>query len=267
METVRVLFFGDVVGPRGLEALRRALPTLRTELNPDFVIANGENLDIIDPARGLSGMHPESLASLLELGVNAVTGGNHSFDPPWAWELLEHPRVLRPLNLKNGRPGRGFLPLRRGGKAILLANLAGKGLLPDAEDPVLALEHLLTEEPGLAVVVDLHSASVPEKLGLAFLFAGRVAAVIGTHTHVPTQDARLLPGGTAYVTDVGMVGAEGGIQGYAPERRMARLRGTPEEALPPLRCASGPLRVSFVWLELQGLRSQRMVHRSILWPE
>lgn len=75
METVRVLFFGDVVGPRGLEALRRALPTLRTELNPDFVIANGENLDIIDPARGLSGMHPESLASLLELGVNAVTGG------------------------------------------------------------------------------------------------------------------------------------------------------------------------------------------------
>lgn len=267
METTRVLFFGDVVGPRGLEALRRALPALRAELAPDFVIVNGENLDITDPTRGLSGMRPESLVSLLELGVDAITGGNHSFDPPWAWEVLEHPKVLRPLNLKDGRPGRGFLPLRRGGKEILLVNLAGKGLLPDAESPVVALEQILAARPGLAAVVDLHSASVPEKLGLAYLFAGRVAAVLGTHTHVPTQDARVLPGGTAYVTDVGMVGAEGGIQGYAPERRMARLQGTPEQALPPLRCASGPLRVSFVWLELQGLRSQGMVHRSILWPE
>lgn len=145
-----------------------------------------------------------------------------------------------------------------------MVNLAGRSALPQAGDPLEALEDLLQNHPGVPVLVDFHSESVFEKLGAAYLFAGRVAAVLGTHTHVATQDARLLPGGTAYVSDVGMVGADGGYQGYEPDFLVEALR----RRLPPkglaLRPASGPLRLSYVLLELEGIGAKGIVHASLL---
>lgn len=261
MGTLKVLFFGDVVGERGLEALQRTLGPLREQTRPDFVVVNGENLAITDPKRGKSGLDPMGLRTLLDLGVDAVTGGNHSFDPPWAAEVLAHPQVLRPLNLEGEVAGRGFLLLRREEKALLVVNLAGQGVMPGTTHPWTALERVLEEWPGLPVLVDFHSGSVQEKLATAFFFAGRVAALLGTHTHVATQDATLLPGGTAYVTDVGMVGAQGGIQGYDPGYKVSALKGDPPQARPPLRCASGALQVSYVLVEIGGTRAQSLHHR------
>jgi metallophosphoesterase (TIGR00282 family) len=264
---MKVLFFGDIVGERGLEALERELPHLVRAHRPDFVVANAENLDLTVPELGKAGMRPESLRRLLALGVDAVTGGNHSFDPPWAEEVLAHPRVLRPLNYARHAPGKGTLLLRKGERRLLVVNLAGRSALPQANDPLEALEALLEGQEEVPILVDFHSESVFEKLGCAFLFAGRVAAVLGTHTHVPTQDARILPGGTAYVSDVGMVGPEGGFQGYAPGFLVEALR----RRLPPrggaLRLAEGPVRLSYAVVELEGSRARGIFHVSEVLEE
>jgi len=259
---MRVLFFGDVVGEPGLRILAQELPLLRRLYRPHFVVVNGENLDVTIPELGKAGMHPQSLRALFALGVDAVTGGNHSFDPPWAEEVLGHARVVRPLNYSRHAPGKGSLLLRKGNQELLVVNLAGRSALAHAGDPVEALEALLAQWQGIPILVDFHSESVFEKLGLAYLFDGEVAAVLGTHTHVATQDARILPKGTAYVSDVGMVGGEEGFQGYHPDFLVEALR----RRLPPkglaLRPAEGPGRVSYVLLELDGRRAKGMLHLS-----
>ncbi|MFN4073682.1 MAG: YmdB family metallophosphoesterase [Thermus sp.] len=258
----RILFFGDVVGKPGLEILAQELPALRRLHRPDFVVVNGENLDVTLPELGKAGMRPESLRALLALGVDAVTGGNHSFDPPWAEEVLGHARVVRPLNFSRHAPGKGSLLLRKGGKELLVVNLAGRSALAHAGDPVEAFEGVLHGWQGAPILVDFHSESVFEKLGFAYLFDGQVAAVLGTHTHVATQDARILPQGTGYVSDVGMVGADGGFQGYHPDFLVEAIR----RRLPPkglrLRPAEGPGRISYVFLELKGPRAQGILHVS-----
>lgn len=260
---MRILFFGDVVGRPGLEALAQELPPLRKTYGPDFVVVNGENLDICQPELGKAGMHPESLGALLALGVDAVTGGNHSFDCS-PEEVLGHGRVLRPLNYSQHAPGKGSLLLKKDGKELLVVNLAGRSALPLAGDPVEAFEPLLAPHRDLPILVDFHSESVFEKLGFAYLFDGMVSAVLGTHTHVPTQDARILPQGTAYVSDVGMVGNEGGYQGYHPGFLVEAFR----RKLPPrdlaLRPADGPTRLSFVLLELEGKGARSILHVSHL---
>ncbi|WP_117236628.1 TIGR00282 family metallophosphoesterase [Thermus sediminis] len=254
---MRIVFFGDLVGEAAIRYLEGNLPRLRRELGADFVVVNGENADLTDPALGKAGMHPETVDRLLACGVDAITGGNHSFDPPWAEELLDHPRVLRPLNLGPHAPGRGYLVLEREGQALVVVNLAGRSAWPPADDPLWALEGLVPcLEAGIPILVDFHSESVFEKLGLAFALDGRVAAVLGTHTHVPTQDLRILPRGTAYVSDVGMVGPSGGMQGYEPGFLVAALR----RRLPPrggrLAWAQGPLEVGAVVVDLEGGRAK-----------
>lgn len=261
---MRILFFGDVVAEPGLKALAQELPGLRQEFRPDFVVVNGENLDITLPEAGKAGMHPNTLKALLALGVDAVTGGNHSFDPPWAEQVLGHARVLRPLNYSRHAPGKGSLLLRKGEKELLVVNLAGRSALPQAGDPIEAFENLLSQWPRVPILVDFHSESVFEKLGFAYLFDGKAVAVLGTHTHVATQDARILPKGTAYVSDVGMVGNDGGYQGYDPEFLVEALR----KRIPPrgfvLRPAEGPPRVSFVFLEVEEGRARSLLHASYL---
>ncbi|GLV48982.1 metallophosphoesterase [Thermus sp. LT1-2-5] len=257
---MKVLFFGDVVGEPGLKALERELPRLRALHQPDFIIANGENLDITEPKLGRAGMSLESLNRLLALGVDAVTGGNHSFDPPWLEEVLGHPRVLRPLNYGPQAPGRGVLLLEKEDQRLQVVNLAGRSALPLVDSPIEAMAQVLAEGPAGAVVVDFHSESVFEKLGFAFLFDGQVAAVLGTHTHVPTADARILPKGTAYVSDVGMVGPEGGMQGYEPQFwvEAQRLRLPPRNL--QLRWASGPVRMSYVVLQIEDGKALQIQH-------
>uniref|UniRef100_A0A7C2C2V1 YmdB family metallophosphoesterase n=1 Tax=Thermus islandicus TaxID=540988 RepID=A0A7C2C2V1_9DEIN len=262
---MKVLFFGDVVGEPGLRALEQELPPLLERFAPDFVVVNGENLDLTLPEQGRAGMTLASLERLFRLGVDAVTGGNHSLDPPDLEAILGHPRVLRPLNYSPLAPGRGSLLLEKGEKRLLVVNVAGRSALPLAvEDPLPALERTLAEGEGVPVLVDFHSESVFEKMAAAHALDGRIAALLGTHTHVPTADARILPRGTAYVSDVGMVGAEDGMLGYDPAFLVAAFR----LRLPPrglrLTYAKGPVRVSYVFLELNGTRVKAIVHASFL---
>ncbi len=248
----RLLFLGDIVGEPGLGYLETTLPELTHRLAPDFIIANAENLDLTTPERGGCGMRPESLGRLWALGVDVVTGGNHSFDPTWAEKILSHPRVLRPLNYSRHAPGKGALIVEKGGTRLGVVNLVGRSALPNAEDPLSAMEDQL-ERWGVGtdiVLVDFHSESVYEKLGFAFFFAGRVAAIFGTHTHVPTLDTRILPGGTAYVSDVGMVGSADGMQGYDPAFLVETLR---RKLLPrdlKLTWAKGEVELGAVYIDL-----------------
>ncbi len=242
----RILFLGDVVGEPGLRFLESWLPWAVQRYNPDFIVANGENLSLHPGER--AGMSQEGIERLLALGVDAITGGNHSFDGPW--ELLEHPRVLRPLNWGLGVPGRGVLRLVKGEKQLCVTNLISRTAFSQALDPVEALERLLAE--GAApLLVDYHGESVFEKLGVAFLFSGRVAALLGTHTHVPTLDVRILPGGTAYVSDVGMVGPGEGMQGYHPDSLAWKLRTRLVQPGGLLAWAQGPVERGAVYLELE----------------
>jgi hypothetical protein len=258
---MRVLFLGDVVGEPGLSYLERTLPSLREQLGADFVVANGENADLTEARTGKAGMHPESIDRLIRAGVDAITGGNHSFDPPWAEEVLAHPQVLRPENAGPFAPGRGHLTLSKGGRSLSLVNLVGRSAWPPAEDPLWTLERLLPLlDPGVPVLVDLHSESVFEKMGLAFAFDGQVAAVLGTHTHVPTTDLRILPKGTAYVSDVGMVGPSGGMQGYEPAFLVEALKRKRLPRGAQLAWAKGPVEVGAVLVELEGVRA-RAIHR------
>lgn len=218
---LRLLFIGDIVGDAGLDLLDEELPALRVRLRPDFVIANAENASLTgeNPVGG-AGMTRGDVARLRALGVDAITGGNHSWDSAEAVAALEEPEVVRPLNVTGEQPGRGALVVARDGARLGVVSLVSATAMEHVEPPFEALARQLERWSGDAVdlvLVDFHGESVSEKQTFAWSIAGRVAAVLGTHTHVPTLDDRVLPGGTAYVSDVGMTGPSGGMQGYAPE--------------------------------------------------
>ena len=251
---MKVLFIGDIVGRSGLEFLERHLPELRSRHSPSFVIANAENLSITgkNPVSGC-GMASEDVERLFELGIDAVTGGNHSWDGPAAEAVHCDERVLRPLNYGARAPGRGTKILRRNGSSLGIVNLASRTALPYVDQPHDVLERTLEAWEGEvdAVLVDFHGESVSEKQIFAWSFAGRVAAIFGTHTHVATLDSRILPGGTAFVTDVGMTGPSGGMQGYDPELFLDVIR-TRLPSRKEGRLASGPVELGAVLVQIDG---------------
>jgi len=221
-----LLFIGDIVGP-GLNYLEQNLPALIAEHRPDFIVANAENLDL-PPTKGriVCGMTPALLSRLFAAGVDVATGGNHSWDGPYGREVHTEPRLLRPLNYHPAAPGRGAILVEKGGVRLGVINLVSRDALPAANEPLQALEAQLAAWEGQTdlILVDFHGASNEEKLSCAFAAAGRITGFVGTHTHVPTLDTRLLPGGTAYVSDVGMTGPSEGILGYGPQKFVANLR-------------------------------------------
>lgn len=204
--TVRVLMIGDVVGKLGRHILARTVPELRRQRALDLVIANGEN------AAGGKGLTPETAQEILAAGVDVITSGNHIWQHREIYPLLggEWP-VLRPLNYPEGAPGKGLWC--RNGMAVL--NLQGRVFMPHHIDcPFRAAEKALAQLDGVRIIiVDMHAEATSEKVALGWFLDGRVSAVLGTHTHVPTADARVLPGGTAYVSDVGMTGARDSVIG------------------------------------------------------
>lgn len=219
--TSRILFVGDVVGEAGIAYLEGRLPSLKADLAADFVIVNGENASLpgLNPVYGC-GMSKRDAERLLALGVDVITGGNHSWDGPDAVSALGLPRVLRPINTSALAPGRGAVIVGEGARRLGVVNLGSRTAIPAVDHPYDAFQRQQAawDEDGAPelVLVDFHGESVSEKQIFAWAVAGRVTAVVGTHTHAPTQDARVLPGGTAYVSDVGMVGPSGGMQGYEP---------------------------------------------------
>jgi metallophosphoesterase (TIGR00282 family) len=258
----KLLFIGDIVGEPGLQFLETNLPGLIGTYSADFVIANAENLHLEDHPNGPCGMTKPELARLFAAGVQLVTGGNHSWDGPEGTTVHDDPRVLRPLNIGSSWPGRGAgIVTSRAGLRLGVVNLAGRGAIPAVSDPLPALEAQLQSwgvgtniSPVDAVLVDHHGESVFEKVTLAHAFSGRIAALVGTHTHVPTMDAGLLPGGVAFVSDVGMTGPGGGAQGYDPTSFVQNMR-FPGDAHASMRLASGAVELGVVLIQLEGSRA------------
>jgi 2',3'-cyclic-nucleotide 2'-phosphodiesterase len=213
---VKILCIGDVIGKPGRRALASVLPDLRHCRNIDVVVANGENL-----AGGL-GITMTAITELYATGVDVVTSGNHVWHHREILDWLgdDHP-VIRPLNYPPAAPGRGFHLF----KGLLVVNLIGRTFMSPYDCPFRAMDSLLANPPAgtRAIVVDFHAEATSEKGALGRYLDGRVAAVLGTHTHVGTIDARVLPQGTAYVTDIGMVGPRDSVIGDDPQAVMQRF--------------------------------------------
>jgi hypothetical protein len=218
---VRVLFIADVFGAAGRLAVEEILPGLLGRLKPDFCVANCENV------AGGFGFTPALADELLESGIDVLTGGNHTWDRREALPYLEaNERVLRPLNYPNGSPGRGAgVFTSRNKQKVAVLNLMGRVFLDPIDCPFHAADDVL---PGLraetpVILVDMHAEATSEKTAMARHLDGRVSAVFGTHTHVQTADERVLPGGTAYITDVGMTGPHDSIIGVKTELILKRF--------------------------------------------
>lgn len=254
---MKVLFVGDVVGPAAAAYLAGRLPGLRRKHAVDLAVVNAENC-----APTGVGLGAGQVSLLLGSGADVITSGNHAWDAPDFEEVLEHPRVLRPLNVPDGVPGRGALPLEVGGETASVVVLADDAALALAEatvpEALPAYEAWLSADLPGTTVVDFHAQSVMDKQAFAFAADGRVAAVLGTHTHEPTLPLHVLPGGTALVTEVGMTGAYGGPQGFDPRRFVARTLGMDPVGLPPVAPAAGPIALGAVLLVIKGGRTLKV---------
>jgi 2',3'-cyclic-nucleotide 2'-phosphodiesterase len=218
---MRLLFIGDVVGGTGRRALAALLPELRDAYRPDFVLANGEN------AAGGVGISERTARELLDGGVDALTLGNHAYRHRDVYEYLDREsRIVRPANYPKGSPGRGHTVIEKGGSRLGVVNLSGMVFLEAARSPFAEVDAVLAELEGKAdhVLVDFHAEATSEKVAMGWHLDGRVTACLGTHTHVATADARVLPGGSAYISDVGMTGPRGGVIGVKREQAVERFR-------------------------------------------
>jgi 2',3'-cyclic-nucleotide 2'-phosphodiesterase len=221
MASHRLLFFGDIVGEPGRRAVVDALPALRERHSPDLVIANAENI-----AGGL-GITERTANALLAAGVDVITTGNHVYRHREVFAFLDSTdRVVRPANYLKSNPGSGHTIIERARARWAVINLSGSVYLQTASSPFSEVDRLLDRLAGEAdlVVVDFHAEVTSEKIAMGWHLDGRVLAVIGTHTHVPTADARVLPGGTAYISDVGMTGARDSVIGVKKEQALERFR-------------------------------------------
>ena len=215
-----ILFVGDVVGSTGRRVARSMLEPLREELGADFVVVNGEN------AAGGIGITAKHADELFKAGADVITLGNHTYRHRDVWPYLEGRReIIRPANFLPTQPGRGTAIVERGGVSLGVVNLVGNLYMPHAAPALLAVDDALREVRGAdLVLVDMHAEATSEKVALGWYLDGKVTAVVGTHTHVPTADARVLPAGTAYISDVGMTGARGGVIGVRREQSIATMR-------------------------------------------
>jgi len=221
---MRILFCGDVVGRAGRKVLLQRLPELRSALRLDAVLVNGEN------AAGGFGITPALCQEFYAAGADLITTGNHVFDQR---ELVGYsdrdPRLIRPLNMLPGTPGRGSAQVALpDGRRLLVLQVIGRLFMGSYDDPFRALEGELARYPlgasVQAIVVDLHAEATSEKMALGHLADGRASLVAGTHTHVPTADAQILPGGTAFVTDIGMTGDYDSVIGMSKAIAVQRFR-------------------------------------------
>jgi metallophosphoesterase (TIGR00282 family) len=217
---MNILFIGDVVGHPGRQGLAAAMPELRRRHQPDLVIANGEN------SAGGIGITEKTAEGLFDLGVDVITTGNHVYRHRDVYEYLDRTeRVIRPANYPHGNPGRGQVVVERDGGRVAVVNLSGAVELKVARSPFHEIDAILGRLEGEAdaVVVDFHAEVTSEKVAMGWHLDGRVAAVFGTHTHVPTADARVLPGGTAFISDTGMTGSRAGVIGVKRDQALEAL--------------------------------------------
>jgi 2',3'-cyclic-nucleotide 2'-phosphodiesterase len=215
----RILFVGDVVGGLGRNTLLDCLPVLRERLQPTFVVVNGEN------AAGGLGITPKNADQMFAAGVDAITLGNHTYHRREIYPYLaSHDRIVRPANFLRSQPGRGVCVVEHDGVRLGVVNMSGNLYLRAGRSAFTEIEVALGELGDVEhILVDMHAEATSEKVAMGWHLDGRVTAVVGTHTHVPTADARVLPGGTAYITDVGMTGPRGGVIGVKREQAIESL--------------------------------------------
>lgn len=223
---MKVLFIGDMIGKPGRSITGQALPYLREHHGPfDFVIANGENAAA---GRGLTAKVAEELFST---GIDCLTSGNHIWDKKEIYPILDQePRILRPANYPPGCPGQGVSVIKKGSLSLGVVSLQGRVFMPDIDCPFRCIDGILAELGDVPVFIDFHAEATSEKRVLGAYLDGRVSAFVGTHTHVQTADEEVLPGGTAYISDVGMTGSFASAIGMKLESVLPKfLTGLPSK--------------------------------------
>ena len=262
-DQIRILFISDIVGAPGVQILQTLLPGLKQKHKPSFIIANGEN------AHQGRGINDQIVKQLFDLDIDVITGGNHSFDKHLVFPLMEkEKRLLRPSNYPSGNPGfgQGIFPVRNSSLKIGVLNLIGRTFLPPVHDPFDAADEIvpkLREETPL-IFVDMHAEATAEKMAMGWYLDGKVSAVVGTHTHIPTNDARILPEGTGYLTDAGMTGAFDSVLGLEKETAIKRFRlGTPQR----YKEATQDARICYVLVDLEVTSGKCLHISSHILPE
>jgi metallophosphoesterase (TIGR00282 family) len=242
---LRILFVADVVGHPGRDAIKAILPDLKKEVGADLAIVNGEN------SAGGFGLTAKIVAELKGAGADVITTGNHVFaQKDFVPDLDRLERVLRPANYPPAAPGHGFCVVDVAGRQVLVMNLMGRVFIDGLDDPFRAADAILAAHPDVKIVFcDMHAEATSEKTAMGWYLDGRASAVVGTHTHIPTADARVLPKGTAYVTDVGMVGPRDGCIGMDKDVVLQRfLTGVPNRFV----VASGTVTFNSVVVTISG---------------
>jgi len=260
---LQILFIGDIVGRPGRECVRQVLPGIKKEYSIDLVIANGEN------AAGGMGITAPVLSELKEMGIDVITGGNHIWDKKEVFDFIDsEPGLLRPANYPAGTPGRGWTVVEVKGTSVAVLNLVGRIFMPPLDCPFRRAKEEVDKLRDIAkiIIVDFHAEATSEKQALGWHLDGRVHGVIGTHTHVQTADERLLPGGTAYITDVGMTGLHDSILGMDREPALYRFTtGLPAR----MNISRGRSQFNAVVLgfEMDTFKTRFIKRLSFLYPE
>jgi hypothetical protein len=252
---VKILFFGDIFAQPGRAALRQILPSLKKKYDPDVVLA-----DVDNAAHG-RGITAKALQEVLDAGVDYVSAGNHAFDRDEAWALFENEKLplLRPANFPSHFPGKGYAIIQLRTQTLLFIHLLGRvSMRPEVNDPIETADKILSEyslksgnrgEGVSAIFVDWHTEVTSESQMLAWYLDGKVSAILGTHTHVQTADNRILPKGTAYMTDVGMVGPMNSVIGMDPQFSINHFRRAMPLRLEP---AAGPVQVCGAFVDIDS---------------
>ena len=234
----KILAVGDVVGNPGMDRIRRSLRYLKRKCEADFVIVNGENACVV-------GLTPDQAEDILDAGADVITMGNHTFGKRELVDYLDSSsRILRPANYAPQAPGRGWGIFDSKAGPIAVIDLIGRCNMDYGPDnPFLMVEKLLKGIDAKIKLVEIHAEATSEKLAMGYMLDGRVSALWGTHTHVPTADAQILPHGTGYVTDLGMTGPVHSVLGIRPELSIAKFRG---DLTQRYQWANGPTKLEAV---------------------
>ena len=240
--TVKILAVGYVCGTVGLDILHRRLKPFKQENDIRFCVVNGENANVV-------GVTPKQCDSILKAGADVVTLGNHTWT---RWELQpyldESTRVIRPANFAPQCPGRGDTVINTEFGKVWVVNLIGRyGLDSNTDNPFVVADDLFQDPPADIVLVDFHAEATSEKVAMGYFLEGRASAVWGTHTHVQTSDATVLPGGTGYITDLGMTGPIRSVIGVVPDQSIGKFLGDPPRRYEP---ASGPAKLEGAVFEI-----------------
>ena len=255
---LRVLAVGDVVGQPGMERIRRDLRRLIRKTGANFTVVNGENASVV-------GITPDQAEDILDAGADVVTLGNHSFGKREIVPYLDDStRILRPANYAPQAPGIGWQVYETRAGDVAVIDLIGRVNMDYTPDnPFLLVEKILKKLDTSLILVEMHGEATSEKLAMGYHLDGKVSAVWGTHTHVPTADARVLPRGTGYVTDLGMTGPAESVLGIRPELSIAKFRGDLTERY---RWAEGPTKLEAVLFTLDGATGKCLkAERTDLW--